>query len=406
MTAPILTAAFFLIAATGVHVGSIAVAVLRLRRAPNRSARAVLDFPAVSLVRPVCGIDNFAEETLRSTFGLSYPRYEILFCVASATDPVIPLLETLMADAPASDARLLIGDERVNNNPKLNNVLKGWRAARHDWIVLADSNVLMPPDYLERLFASWRSDTGLVASPPIGSQPDGVWAELECAFLNTYQARWQYIADACGFAFAQGKTMLWRRADLDRAGGIEALAREVAEDAAATKVVRDAGHKVQLVDRPFPQPLGYRTAAEVWRRQVRWARLRRASFFAYFLPEVFSGGVLPMIALGVIAPSLGLPMLPTVLLFGVLWYAVETLLAAAAGWHVSARYPLICLLRDASLPMLFVAALQGDDFVWRGNEMHVDRLRPRGMMARMRPRLAEVAPRARRRLRSLRERMS
>jgi hypothetical protein len=58
------------------------------------------------------------------------------------------------------------------------------------------------------------------------------------------------------------------------------------------------------------------------------------------------------------------------------------------------------------LPVLFVSALQGDDFVWRGNEMQVGRLRPRGMMARVRPRLAEVAPRARRRLRSLRERMS
>jgi ceramide glucosyltransferase len=406
MTVPILTAACFLVATTGVHVASLAVAVLRLRRVPAVGKRAIRDVPAVSLVRPVCGIDNFAEETLRSTFGLRYPRYEILFCVASATDPVIPLIEALIAEQPAADARLMIGDERVNNNPKLNNVLKGWRGARHDWIVLADSNVLMPADYLERLFASWRADTGLVASPPIGSQPDGVWAELECAFLNTYQARWQYIADACGFAFAQGKTMLWRRADLDRAGGIEALAREVAEDAAATKVVRDAGRKVQLVDQPFPQPLGHRTAAEVWRRQVRWARLRRASFFAYFLPEVVSGGVLPMIALAVIAPAIGLPLVLSVLLFGVLWYAAETLLAAAAGWHVSARYPLICLMRDALLPALFVSALQGDDFVWRGNEMQVERLRPTGMMARMRPRLAEVAPRARQRLRSLRERMS
>jgi ceramide glucosyltransferase len=96
----------------------------------------------------------------------------------------------------------------VSNNPKLNNVLKGWRAASHDWIVLADSNVLMPRDYIERLFASWRADTGLVASPPIGSHPEGVWAELECAFLNTYQARWQYIADAFGFGFAHGAPTL------------------------------------------------------------------------------------------------------------------------------------------------------------------------------------------------------
>ena len=183
----------------------------------------------------------------------------------------------------------------MSPNPKLNNVVKGWRAARHDWIVIADSNVLMPRDYIERLFASWRDDTGLVASPPIGCRPDGVWAEVECAFLNTYQARWQYIVDTFGFGFAQGKTMLWRRADLDAAGGIEALGKEVAEDAAATKVVRGAGLKVRLVDRPLAQPLGRRSAAEVWNRQLRWARLRRASFLLYFLPEIFSGGVLPMI---------------------------------------------------------------------------------------------------------------
>jgi ceramide glucosyltransferase len=116
--------------------------------------------------------------------------------------------------------------------------------------------------------------------------------------------------------------------------------------------------------------------------------------------------VLPMIALAAVAPVLGLPLVQTILLFGVMWYASETLLAATAGWHVSARYPLICLLRDALLPVLFFSALQGNNFIWRGNEMQVERLRPRSMMARMRPRLAGVAPRARRRLRSLRERMS
>ena len=401
MTAPTLAAASFFIATTSAHVVSIVIAAIRLRRDASGKLRPFQKLPPVSLVRPLCGTDNYADDTLRSTFELDYPRCQILFCVASAKDPVVPLVETLMARHPEADAKLLVGDERVSNNPKLNNVLKGWHASRHDWIVIANSNVLMPRDYIERLFASWRDDTGLVASPPIGSQPAGFWAELECAFLNTYQARWQYIADAFGFGFAQGKTMLWRRVDLERAGGIEALANEVAEDAAATKVVRSAGLKVQLADRPFLQPLGHRTAGEVWNRQVRWARLRRASFFAYFLPEALSGGVLPMIALAVVSPAFDLPALPAVLLFAILWYGSETLFAAIARWHVSARYPLTCFARDLLLPVLFVSALHGDDFVWRGNAMQVKRVRPRGMMARIRPRLNELAPVARRRLRSI-----
>ena len=406
MTAPILAAATFCIAATAIHIASIVVAIVRFRRSALGEAPSARKFPPISLVRPLCGIDNFAADTLRSTFDLDYPRCEILFCVASAKDPVVPLVEALMAERPEAGAKLLVGDDKLSSNPKLNNVLKGWRAARHDWIVIADSNVLMPRDYIDRLFASWRADTGLVASPPIGCRPQGVWAELECAFLNAYQARWQYLADSLGFGFAQGKTMLWRRPDLERAGGIPALAREVAEDAASTKVVRGAGLKVRLVDRPFPQPLGYRSAADVWRRQMRWARLRRASFLSYFLPEALSGGVLPMIALALVAAAVGLPPVLSVTAFAIAWYGGEMLLAAAAGWHLSLLYPLYGLARDLLLPVLFVGALHGDDFVWRGNEMQVERMRPRRMMALMRPRLEEIAPIARRRLRLLRARTS
>ena len=246
----------------------------------------------------------------------------------------------------------------------------------------------MPRDYIRRLFASWRADTGLVASPPIGCRPQGIWAELECAFLNTYQARWQYVADALGFGFAQGKTMLWRRADLERAGGIEALAkrsrrrRRLDQNGARRRSQGAAG-------RPAVPPAArlIARAAEVWNRQLRWARLRRASFLAYFLPEALSGGVLPMIALAIVAP--GARSAADAERRGarraLVWR--EMLLAAVAGWHLSALYPLYCLARDLPCPCSSSKRLRGDDFVWRGNEMQVERMRPRGMMALVRPRL-------------------
>jgi ceramide glucosyltransferase len=380
MTALILALATFCIIAVTGQILSITIALFRFRRTP-RSTPSEQQLPAVSLVRPLCGLDNYAVDTLRSTFDLDYPRYEILFCVASAKDPVVPLIEALMARHPQANASLLIGDDRVSTNPKLNNVVKGWHAARHDWVVLADSNVLMPRDYLQQLFASWHADTGLVASPPVGCSPEGIWAELECAFLNTYQARWQYVIDTLGHGFAQGKTMLWRKADLDSAGGIEALGKEVAEDAASTKIVRDAGLRVRLVDRPFVQPLGRRGAAEVWNRQVRWARLRRASFMLYFLPEVLAGGVLPMIAAAIVAEAFDAPAALGAGAMGAIWYGAEMVLAAGAEWHLPFLYPLYGLLRDLSLPVLFVSALGGSDFVWRGNEMQVERMQPRKVMA-------------------------
>jgi ceramide glucosyltransferase len=403
MTAPIFAAAAFTVSVTIFHIASLVLAIRRFRR---NGGRGVLSdqLPPVTLVRPLCGLDNYAADTLSSTFALDYPHYEILFCVASAKDPVIALVKTLVEKHPGTKARVLIGDERLSNNPKLNNVLKGWQAAAHDWIVIADSNVLMPPNYLQLLFASWHGDTGLVASPPIGCRPEGFWAQIECAFLNTYQARWQYAADSIGYGFAQGKTMLWRRADLDSAGGIAALAKEVAEDAAATKVVRGAGLKVRLVDRPFAQPLGRRSAAEVWNRQLRWARLRRASFLLYFLPEILSGGVLPMIAIGIVANGLGFSAVLAAATFGAFWYGGEMLLAIFAGWPVSALSPLYGLVRDLLLPPLFFSALHGNDFVWRGNEMQVERMRARRVIALARPRVHRFAQDGRRRLRALRAR--
>jgi ceramide glucosyltransferase len=161
-----------------------------------------------------------------------------------------------------------------------------------------------------------------------------------------------------------------------------------------------------LIDRPLAQPLGRRSAAEVWNRQLRWARLRRASFFFYFLPEILSGGVLPTIAVAIVAHAFAWPIALSVVTFGALWYGGEMILSAAAGWRVTALYPLYGLMRDLLLPVLFVRALQGDDFVWRGNEMQVERMRPRRMMARVRPRVQEVAAGSRRRLRSLRQRWS
>jgi len=405
MTAPILTATIFCILLTAVQTTSIAIAIVRLRW-NTRHRPSSAQHPPVSLVRPLCGIDNYVAETLRSTFELDYPCYEILFCVARANDPVLPLVKSLIAAHPNVAARLLIGDDRVSTNPKLNNVVKGWRAASHPWIVIADSNVLTPRDYIQRLFASWRADTGLVASPPIGARPNGFWAEIECAFLNTYQARWQYIVDSFGRGFAQGKTMLWWREDLERAGGIEALGKEVAEDAAATKIVRGAGLKVRLVDRPLAQPLGHRSASEVWQRQLRWARLRRASFLLYFLPEIVSGGVLPITCAAILATAFGWPALLCAAGFGAIWYGGEMALAAAAGWHVSPLHPLYGLLRDLMLPALFVGALRGNNFVWRGNAMQVGQMRPVRIAVRLRPRMHELAELTRKRLRALRARTS
>ena len=368
MTFAILGSAVFVVLALAAHIASIAVVAKRCRPASG-SLPAPADAPPISVVIPVCGLDNHAEDTFRTAFHLDYPDYEVLFCAARADDAALPVIRPLMAAHPWIEARILIGDERISENPKLNNVFKGWRAARHAWIMMPDSNVLMPRDYLQRLLSQFKTDTGLVCSPPLGCLPDGFWAELECAFLNNYQARWQYFADTLGMGFAQGKTMLWRRDDLEDAGGIRALGAEAAEDAASTKIVRALGRRVRLVAPPVRQPLGHRSLQDIWKRQRRWARLRRASFPLYFMPEILSGSLAPLAAMLFLARHLDVTLPGSALLFAMLWYGAEMLLLAKAGWHYS-RYSLACaILRDLMLPVLYVNAWLGSSFEWRGNDM-------------------------------------
>jgi ceramide glucosyltransferase len=360
----------FAVAVLLVHVGTSLSAAWRCRR--RTGPRPVpAQRPAVTIIRPVCGLDAYEEATLRSTFELDYPQLEILLCCASPNDPVVPLAQRLIAEHPGVEARLLIGDDRICENPKLNNVVKGWRVASHPWIVITDSNVLLPRDYIDRLFEAWEPGTGLVSAPPIGARPANAWAELECAFLNGYQARWQFAADSLGFGFAQGKTLFWRRIDLERAGGIHALGAELAEDAASTKVVREQGLRVRLVDGAFPQPLGFRKLPSVWSRQLRWARLRRATFPLVYSLEIFAGLAVPLAA-GVLAASiLDLPELPTALLYIAIWLGSEYGLAATAGWPLSWRSPLLWLLRDLLLPVLWAQSWLGNELSWRGNDMSV-----------------------------------
>ncbi|WP_419728706.1 ceramide glucosyltransferase [Lichenicola sp.] len=371
MTPLAVAAAAFCLVTTVVHVVSLGVAALRCRQPRARVAPAV-HAPPVTIIRPVCRVDNFERETLASSFALDYPEYEIVFCVARADDPVAVIVRELIAQHPGHRATLLVGEDHRSCNPKLNNVLKGWDAARHRWIILADSNVLMPVDYVQRLMQRWRPDTGLVCSMPIGSRPGNVWASLECAFLNTFEARWQYVGETFGFGFAQGKSMLCRRDVVDRAGGLlRALGGEMAEDAAFTKLVRDAGLHVHLVDAPFEQPLGTRGFGEVWSRQRRWATLRRKTFPVMYLPEILTGSLFPLLAGAGAARLAGWPEVPLLALLAAIWFGGEAVLARVAGWHVSLRMLVACVIRDILLPVLWVEAWRRHDFTWRGNAMDI-----------------------------------
>lgn len=324
--------------------------------------------PFISLLRPVCGLDPFDAATLGSSFQLDYPNYEILFCAAHETDPAVPLVRRLIKTNPHVPARLLIGETIISANPKLNNLHQGVEAAKSDWLVMTDSNLLLPPDYFDQLLSVWTEGVGLVSGPPAGICPQSFWASVECAFLNTNQARWQMTIDSFGHGFAQGKTLFWRRDILNASGGLRALGREMAEDVASTKSVRAQGYRVRLPRQMFAQPVGLRSHDQVWSRQLRWSRLRLEGFPLFFFLEICQGVLPPLAALmGLVALGvIPLAVLPT---FLCLWFATEWVLARLAGWPAQARDALAMVARDLLFPVLWIQTWRTPNIAWRGHDV-------------------------------------
>jgi ceramide glucosyltransferase len=347
----------------GLHLLTAGIAAARYLL-PDRQRRNP-DRPFITLLRPMHGVDAFDRETLASSFGQDYPDYEILFCIADGDDPGVALAAELIAAHPGARARLLIGDTRVSANPKLNNVIKGWRESRAAFVAMADANLLLAPGYLAELAGRWGPGTGAVSAPAVGTRPGNFWGAVECAFLNTNQARWQLAADAVGLGFAQGKTLFLNRGVIEAGGGLAALGREMAEDLATTKLVRAQGLKVRLTRRLFDQPVGEKTASQVWDRQLRWSRIRRDGVPVLFGLEILQGFAAPLLALlGLVA--LGAVPGWSIFALAIAWYGTEAVLARIAGWPMGWRELAALPVRDALLPVLWLATFRSRAIAWRG----------------------------------------
>lgn len=353
------------LAVTGLVFQYVTIAAAAYQCRADRAVSQCVSQPVVTVVRPVCGLEPYSRETLDSSFQLDWSGYEIIFCAADANDPVLDIVRELMALHPGAAASIRTGREDYAN-PKLANMALGWRAAKGAWIVFVDSNVELPRDYLHRMFQAQTSQTGLVSAPPAGQAPQGFWGHVECAMLNEWQGRIQYAVNSVGAGFAQGKNLMFHRSMLED-GGFEQLASEAAEDAAATKLVRSKGLRVALAGPPFAQLLGARNFRQVWSRHLRWARLRRKTFPLLYAPEIFSGPCVALLSALAAAwfAEFSLPLVA--LVFLMLWYAPEIVLAKLARWPLTPAAPIIYGVRDVMIMAIYFASWSGKEIVWNGH---------------------------------------
>ncbi|KAI7874352.1 glycosyltransferase family 21 protein [Mucor mucedo] len=247
----------------------------------------------VSIIRPLKGVDLELEANLRSSFVQKYPKFEIIFSVASPEDPAIEIVDALMKEFHQVDSRLIIGDHQVGINPKINNMVESYRTAKYDIVWVLDSNVHVDMDTLGRSVDQLMiPGIGLVHHLPIAVQPANYAAEIEQIFLDTNHAKMYLAINGVGIASCvMGKSNLYRRSDLDKVGGLEKFGKYMAEDNIIGEALWHQGLRHRMSADTACQALGPISLKGYCARRARWVRLRKYIVTAATLVEPFTESV-------------------------------------------------------------------------------------------------------------------
>lgn len=234
--------------------------------------------PAVSILKPVKGLDYQAYENFASFCRQDYPQYEILFGVADADDPAVPVIQRLQQDFPNQQIQLIVKEAfGTNRKASLLHHLAG--AARYDILVVSDSDMRATPDYLERVVAPLAdAGVGLVTCLYKAGAPLNLTAGLETLHMGvTFLPSVMVARKVLNMRFALGATLAVRRRDLDAVGGFAAIANYLADDYQLGARIAALGRRVFLSDYVITCCLGATSFLEQWEREVRWMRCSRVS---------------------------------------------------------------------------------------------------------------------------------
>jgi ceramide glucosyltransferase len=343
----------------------------RKRRAVARAPR---HQPALSVFKPLCGVDEGLYENLVSFVEQRYPQFELVIGVADPFDPALEVVEKLCRQYPHAPVRVVVhGEDDPAANPKVISLQHMARVARYEHWLISDSNVRVRPDYLSTIAAEMADpNVGLVSSLIVGTGSATLGAECENLHLNTFIIGGVCIADAGDMPCVVGKSMLMRKRELSALGGLESLRGVLAEDYLLGQRYHAAGYRVVLSNYAITTLNRRLTLRRFLSRHVRWAQLRRHCAIGPFLAE----------PLFYATPFLMAPLLASEAHHHWNYYVCALGLCARVGGdavmarRVSGRWPGLSALaflpaKDALLLGAWSIAMVRRSVSWRGHTLRI-----------------------------------
>jgi ceramide glucosyltransferase len=359
--------------------------LLVLRRHVRGTAPAPAARPPISILKPLCGLDDRLTQNLASFADLPYPSYEVLLGVRDVADPAYPTAQAAAQRWPLR-FRVVVQNGEPGLNPKVNQLISLARAARNDLLVISDSNTRVPPGYLDEIAAYMADErVGLVTHPLVGQGDDLYGVRLGSVLDNMHLGG--SITPALTTAkvvfrknYVVGKSMAMRWSDVRALGGFTVVKDVLAEDFVLGRMIPARLGKRVVLGRSVVRcvSLGH-TVRSFFKRYARWSVMQHqcAGLPAYWGLLLLNPQLLATLAL-LVAPGRGT---------AAAWLACAAArmsLDAAAGRVLRGRaFPLWALpwapVKDLLAASAWVYGLTNRSIEWRSTRLRVSRgsvLRP------------------------------
>jgi ceramide glucosyltransferase len=330
----------------------------------------------VTVLKPLCGAEPGLYANLRSFCLQDYARFQIVFGVRDSADPSLGVVERLVAEFPHLSIDIVVNAQQHGANLKVSNLINMLEYARHDVLVIADSDAFVGPDYLATVTAPLQDETtGLVTCLYHSVPARNRWSRLGAMYVNEWYMPSVLLARLFGNReFASGQTLCLRRQTLTAIGGLRSIAHHLADDYQLGALVRELGKEIVLSSyvttaRQYDPSLG-----ELIRHETRWMRtiraLRRRSFpfllITFSLPLALVGFALS--AAQASFSAAGLVLLLICLTARVILHRLSQPPDNARGRSGLWLLP----LRDLLICWVWCRAFLTSRVTWRGAEFEVD----------------------------------
>ncbi len=350
------------------------IAVRKMLTPPQEEPSCGANFPPISVLKPLKGIDDNLYDNLDSFCRQSYPAYEVIFSLQDHNDPAYKLACKIKEKYPDREIRIVIEPYTRGMNPKVNNLIPAYQASRYDIILISDSNVLVGPDYL-RSIGRHLSDpsVGLVTNLIRGTGARTLGSLFENLHLNSFIVGSvcfldRYLRMPCVI----GKSMLMRKKDLEAIGGLESVKNVLAEDFIIGREVHRSGKRVVVSGYLINNVNQYWGLSRFLNRHTRWAKLRWKIGGARYVSEILTNAVfiscLPLLVAGPSTATVALACAAASVKA-----AGDRHLGIRTGTVMRAPAYLLAPLKDILIGLLWFVPLLSDRVAWRGNRYRIDR---------------------------------